>query len=65
MVGYGESDSIYWINDKSKKKMFKSRDIRLVVSDIRLIDVIIFKITCDYDIFLVFFFVHSSFSGLN
>jgi hypothetical protein len=28
MVGYGESDSIYWIYDKSKKKMFKSRDIR-------------------------------------
>jgi hypothetical protein len=28
MVGYGESDSIYWIYDKSKKKMFKSRDVR-------------------------------------
>ena len=28
MVGYGESDSIYLIYDKSKKKMFKSRDVR-------------------------------------
>jgi hypothetical protein len=28
MVGYGESFSIYWIYDKSKKKMFKSRDVR-------------------------------------
>jgi hypothetical protein len=28
MVGYGEYDSIYWIYDKLKKKIFKSRDVR-------------------------------------
>jgi hypothetical protein len=28
MVGYGESDIIYWIYDKSKKKMFVSSDDR-------------------------------------
>jgi hypothetical protein len=28
MVGYGESESIYWIYDKSRRKMFKSRDVK-------------------------------------
>jgi len=28
MFGYGESDRIYWIYDKSKRKMFKSRDVK-------------------------------------
>ena len=28
MLGYGESESIYWIYDKSRRKMFKSRDVK-------------------------------------
>jgi hypothetical protein len=34
MFGYGESDSIYWIYDKLKKKLFKSRDVRFNVNSV-------------------------------